>query len=125
MNLLNNDISDAAIIKTLCQHNKKHIQEIDRLQTLNKGLEELIAELRTKLERLEEIEAVFDIIEKDIQYTDKQLMAVVRKLDYIKDIKEQAKNTQRNYSKLKKDYARLFEQYSKLNLWRYEMERSK
>ena len=88
-----------------------HIQEIDRLQTLNRGLEELIAELRTKLERLEEIEAVFDTIEKDIQYTDKQLMAVVRKFDYIKDIKEQAKNTQKNYSKLKKDYARLLDTY--------------
>lgn len=88
-----------------------HIQEIDRLQTLNRGLEELIAELRTKLERLEEIEAVSDTIEKEIQYTDKQLMAVVRKLDYIKDIKEQAKNTQKNYSKLKKDYARLLDTY--------------
>jgi hypothetical protein len=72
-----------------------HIQEIDRLQTLNRGLEELIAELRTKLERLEEIEAVSDTIEKEIQYTDKQLMAVVRKLDYIKDIKEQAKKHKR------------------------------
>lgn len=88
-----------------------HIQEIDRLQTLNRGLEELIAELRTKLERLEEIEAVSDTIEKEIQYTDKQLMAVVRKFDYIKDIKEQAKNTQKNYSKLKKDYARLLDTY--------------
>ena len=88
-----------------------NIQEIDRLQTLNRGLEELIAELRTKLERLEEIEAVSDTIEKEIQYTDKQLMAVVRKFDYIKDIKEQAKNTQKNYSKLKKDYARLLDTY--------------
>ena len=84
-----------------------HIQEIDRLQTLNRGLEELIAELRTKLERLEEIEAVSDTIEKEIQYTDKQLMAVVRKLDYIKDIKEQAKKHKRitlNWRRIMPDY---------------------
>ncbi len=72
-----------------------HIQEIDRLQTLNRGLEELIAELRTKLERLEEIEAVSDTIEKEIQYTDKQLMAVVRKLDYIKILKNKLRTHKR------------------------------
>ena len=51
MNFLNNDISDAALIRSLCQHNKRHIQEIDRLQTLNEELEELVAELGKKIGR--------------------------------------------------------------------------
>ena len=50
MEYLNNDISDAALIRSLCPHNKRHIQEIDRLQTLNKELDELVDDLRTKLE---------------------------------------------------------------------------
>lgn len=122
MDFLNNDISDAAIIRSLCQHNKMHIQEIDRLQRLNKELEELVAQLRTKLEALEAVEEVFDSLEQDTQYTDKEMKAVVCKLDYIKSIKEHSKNTQKNLSHLKKEHARLLERFAKLDLWRSEME---
>ena len=122
MDFLNNDISDAAIIRSLCQHNKRHIQEIDRLQRHNKELEELVAQLRTKLEALEAVEEVFDTLEQDTQYTDKEMKAVVRKLDYIKSIKEHSKNTQKNLSHLKKEHARLLERFAKLDLWRSEME---
>lgn len=121
MDFLNNDISDAALIRSLCQHNKRHIQEIDRLQTLNSELEELVAELRIKLEALEDVEEVFDTLEQDTQYTDKEMKAVVRKLDYIKSIKEHSKNTQKNLSNLKKEHARLLERYAKLEMWRTEM----
>ena len=122
MDFLNNDISDAAIIRSLCQHNKMHIQEIDRLQRLNKELEELVAQLRTKLEALEAVEEVFDSLEQDTQYTDKEMKAVVCKLEYIKSIKEHSKNTQKNLSHLKKERARLLERFAKLDLWRSEME---
>ena len=122
MDFLNNDISDAAIIRSLCQHNERHIQEIDRLQRLNKELEELVAQLRTKLEALEAVEEVFDSLEQDTQYTDKEMKAVVCKLDYIKSIKEHSKNTQKNLSHLKKEHARLLERFAKLDLWRSEME---
>ena len=122
MDFLNNDISDAAIIRSLCQHNKRHIQEIDRLQRLNKELEELVAQLRTKLEALEAVEEVFDSLEQDTQYTDKEMKAVVCKLDYIKSIKEHSKNTQKNLSHLKKEHARLLERFAKLDLWQSEME---
>ena len=122
MHFLNNDISDAAIIRSLCQHNKRHIQEIDRLQRLNKELEELVAQLRTKLEALEAVEEVFDSLEQDTQYTDKEMKAVVCKLDYIKSIKEHSKNTQKNLSHLKKEHALLLERFAKLDLWRSEME---
>jgi DNA repair ATPase RecN len=122
MDFLNNDISDAAIIRSLCQHNKMHIQEIDRLQRLNKELEELVAQLRTKLEALEAVEEVFDSLEQDTQYTDKEMKAVVCKLDYIKSIKEHSKNTQKNLSHLKKEHARLLERFAKLDLWQSEME---
>ncbi len=121
MDFLNNDISDAALIRSLCQHNKRHIQEIDRLQTLNSELEELVAELRIKLEALEDVEEVFDTLEQDTQYTDKEMKAVVRKLDYIKSIKEHSKNTQKNLSNLKKEHARLLERFAKLDMWRTEM----
>ena len=121
MDFLNNDISDAALIRSLCQHNKRHIQEIDRLQTLNSELEELVAELRTKLEALEAVEEVFDTLEQDTQYTDKEMKAVVRKLDYIKSIKEHSKNTQKNLSNLKKEHARRRERVAKLDMWRPEM----
>lgn len=124
MDFLNNDISDAALIRSLCQHNKRHIQEIDRLQTLNEELEELVAELRTKLETLEEVEEIFDTLEQDTQYTDKEMKAVVHKLDYIKNIKEQSKNIRKNYSRLKKDHARLMERFVKLDLLRFEMEKN-
>ena len=122
MDFLNNDISDAAIIRSLCQHNKMHIQEIDRLQRLNKELEELVAQLRTKLEALEAVEEVFDSLEQDTQYTDKEMKAVVCKLEYIKSIKEHSKNTQKNLSHLKKEHARLLERFAKLDLWQSEME---
>lgn len=121
MDFLNNDISDAALIRSLCQHNKRHIQEIDRLQTLNSELEELVAELRIKLEALEDVEEVFDTLEQDTQYTAKEMKAVVRKLDYIKSIKEHSKNTQKNLSNLKKEHARLLERYAKLEMWRTKM----
>lgn len=124
MNFLNNDISDAALIRSLCQHNKRHIQEIDRLQTLNEELEELVAELRTKLETLEEVEEIFDTLEQDTQYTDKEMKAVVHKLDYIKNIKEHSKNIRKNYSSLKKDHARLMERFVKLDLLLFEMEKN-
>ena len=125
MNFFNNSISDAALIRSLCQHYKRHIQEIDHLQTLNRELEELVAELRTKLEALKDVEEVFVTLEQDTQYTDKEMAAIVRKLDYIKNIKEQSKNTQKNYSNLKKEHARLIERLAKLDMWRSEMEKGK
>ena len=124
MNFLNNDISDAALIRSLCQHNKRHIQEIDRLQTLNSELEELVAELRIKLEALEDVEEVFDTLEQDTEYTDKEMKAVVRKLDFIKKIKKQFQNSQMAYSRLKKDHALLMERLAKLNLRLLEMEKT-
>ena len=123
MEYLNNDISDAALIRSLCQHNKRHIKEIDRLQTLNRQLEELVAKLRTKLDTLEAVDEIFDTLEQDTQYTDKEMKAVVRKLDYIKSIKEQSQNIRKNYSNLKKDHALLMERYAKLSLWRKEREK--
>lgn len=123
MEYLNNDISDAALIRSLCQHNKRHIKEIDRLQALNSQLEELVVELRTKLDTLEAVDEIFDTLVQDTQYTDKEMKAVVRKLDYIKSIKEQSQNIRKNYSNLKKEHARLMERYVKLNLWREEIER--
>ncbi|GEM_PF-6408197 len=125
MEYLNNDISDAALIRSLCQHNKRHIKEIDRLQSLNSQLEELVVELRTKLDTLEAVDEIFDTLVQDTQYTDKEMKAVVRKLDYIKSIKEQSQNTRKNYSNLKKEHARLMERYVKLELWRAEMEKGK
>ena len=125
MDILNNDIPDASIIKSLCQHNKRHMQEIDRLQSLNRELEELVDELRAKLEDLEEIETIFDTLEKNTDSSDEQMTAVVRKLDYIKSIKKQSKNTQKNYHKLKKEHARLMERYVKLNLLQVEGEKGK
>ncbi len=125
MNFLNNDISDAALIRSLCQHNKRHIQEIDRLQTLNEELEELVAELRKKLETLEQVEEVFDTLEQDTEYTDKEMKAVVRKIDYIKKIKKQFHKSQQNNSKLREDHALLIERYAKLSFWKEEREREK
>lgn len=125
MNFLNNDISDAALIRSLCQHNKRHIQEIDRLQTLNEELEELVAELRKKLETLEQVEEVFDTLEQDTEYTDKEMKAVVKKLDFIKIIRERSKNTKKKYARLKEDHDLLMERYAKLSLWRKERERGK
>ena len=125
MEYLNNDISDAALIRSLCQHNKRHIKEIDRLQTLNRQLEELVAKLKDKIETLEEVEEIFDTLEQDTQYTDKEMKAVVKKLDFIKKINKQFQNSQNNYSCLKKDHALLMERYAKLSLWREEMERGK
>lgn len=37
-------------------------------------LEELASQLKTKLERLEEIEALYEKLEKENEYTDKQLL---------------------------------------------------
>ena len=125
MEYLNNDISDAALIRSLCQHNKRHIKEIDRLQTLNEELEELVNDLRTKLEALEDVEEIFDILKEDNQYTDKEMKAVVKKLDFIKIIRERSKNTKKKYARLKEDHDLLMERYAKLSLWREEMERGK
>ena len=125
MDFINNDISDAALIKSLCQHNKRHIQEIDRLQTLNEELEELVADLREKLETLEEVEEVFDTLKQDNQFNHKEMKAVVLKLDFIKKIKKQFYKSQQNNSKLKEDHALLLERYAKLYLWRAEMEKGK
>ena len=125
MNFLNNDISDAALIRSLCQHNKRHIQEIDRLQTLNEELEELVAELRKKLETLEQVEEVFDTLEQDTEYTDKEMKAVVREIDYIKKIKKQFHKSQQNNSKLREAHALLIERYAKLSFWKEEREREK
>ena len=123
MEYLNNDISDAALIRSLCQHNKRHIQEIDRLQTLNEELEELVNDLRTKLEALEDVEEIFDILKEDNQYTDKEMKAVVKKLDFIKIIRERSKNTKKKYARLKEDHDLLMERYAKLSLWRKEREK--
>lgn len=125
MEYLNNDISDAALIRSLCQHNKRHIKEIDRLQTLNEELEELVNDLRTKLEALEDVEEIFDILKEDNQYTDKEMKAVVKKLDFIKIIRERSKNTKKKYARLKEDHDLLMERYAKLSLWRKERERGK
>ena len=115
MDSLNNYISDASLIKSFCKHNKMHIQEIDRLQTLNRELEELVAELNTKLERLEEIETISDTLEQDTEHTDKQLKAVVHKIDYIISLKERSQKTQKKYSKLKYEHDLLMERYAKID----------
>ena len=125
MEYLNNDISDAALIRSLCQHNKRHIKEIDRLQSLNSQLEELVVELRTKLDTLEAVDEIFDTLVQDTQYTDKEMKAVVKKLDFIKIIRERSKNTKKKYARLKEDHDLLMERYAKLSLWRKERERGK
>lgn len=123
MDALNNYISNESLIKSLCLQNKKHIAEIDRLQKLNQQLEELVVELRNKLENLEELEIVFETIEKNTEYSDKEMTAAVRKLDYIKTIKKQNKRTLHNYIRMKKNYTRLLERCVKLELWKKENEK--
>ena len=116
MNSLNNDISDASLIKSLCQHNKRHIKEIDRLQTVNEELEEYVAELKNKLDKLENIEEIFDTFEDNTQYTDKERIAVIKNLDYIINLKEQHKILQNKYVKMKKDYTRVLREIVDLNM---------
>lgn len=125
MDALNNYISDASLIKSLCKHNKMHIQEIDRLQTLNAELEELIGELKNRLERLEEIETLIEKLEEENKYTDKELLAGIRKQDYVKTIHNEFLKTQRNLSKLRKEHARLMVRFINLEKWRVEMEKDK
>ena len=116
MNSLNNDISDASLIKSLCQHHKRHIKEIDRLQTVNEELEEYVAELKNKLDKLENIEEIFDTFEDNTQYTDKERIAVIKNLDYIINLKEQHKILQNKYVKMKKDYTRVLREIVDLNM---------
>ena len=116
MNSLNNDISDASLIKSLCQHNKRHIKEIDRLQTVNEELEEYVAELKNKLDKLENIEEIFDTFEDNTQYTDKERIAVIKNLDYIINLKEQHKILRNKYVKMKKDYTRVLREIVDLNM---------
>lgn len=85
----------------------------------------MVAELRKKLETLEQVEEVFDTLEQDTEYTDKEMKAVVRKIDYIKKIKKQFHKSQQNNSKLREDHALLIERYAKLSFWKEEREREK
>ena len=80
--------------------------------------------MRIKLEALEDVEEVFDTLKQDTEYTDKEMKAVVRKLDYIKKIKEESKNTRKYYANLKNEHTLLIERFGRLNLRLLEMEKT-